>query len=192
MDTLAPISPAKPSPDLAVGHPGELAMRAKFPSPIDWTDDRIKGMMRNEISTGLAQFIGLQPFFFLATSSALGHCDASFKGREYTESGEPLPAALALSSTQVAFPDYSGNGLYNSLGNIAENPHVGMLFVDFEHQRRVRINGTAEILPMSQEFEKIWPLAQSVVLVTIEQAFGNCSARIPLMHIVPGSDRAQS
>jgi len=171
------------APDSYLGHPGELAMRSSFPSPIDWQEDNLRSMMKDQIPAGLAQFINVQPFFFLSTSSAGGHCDASFKGREYAATGEPLPAALVLSPRHVAFPDYAGNGLYNSLGNITENPHVGMLFVDFERQRRVRINGTAEIKPATDEFKSVWPLAQSVVLVTVEQAFGNCSARIPKMHM---------
>ncbi|MBB3148532.1 hypothetical protein FHS21_004980 [Phyllobacterium trifolii] len=179
-------------PDLALGHPGELAMRAIFPSPIDWKEENLKGMMRDSISVGFAAFINSQHFFFLATSSAKGHCDASFKAREYNAAGEPLPAVLVIDAQHVAFPDYAGNGLYNSLGNIAENPHVGMLFVDFEHQRRGRLNGKAEIVSASDELRRIWPMAQSVVLVTVEQAFGNCPARIPQMHMEQGSDRSKA
>ena len=43
------------------------------------------------------------------------------------------------------FPNYDGNGMYLSMGNAAENPHVGLLFIDFENQKRLRVNGIAEI-----------------------------------------------
>jgi len=144
--------------------------------------------MRPMISPGFARFIEALPFFFISTSNAEGHCDASFRGREYSMSGEPLPALRVLDDRHLEFPDFSGNGLYNSLGNILTNPHIGMLFMDFERQRRARLNGIAVVRDADSETRKIWPHAQASVLVTIEQAFGNCTARIPRMMMVPGSD----
>jgi hypothetical protein len=64
-----------------------------------------------------------------------------------------------------------------------------MLFMDFARQRRVRINGTATILEANEEIREVWPMAQGAVLVTVEQAYGNCSARIPRMDMVERSDR---
>jgi predicted pyridoxine 5'-phosphate oxidase superfamily flavin-nucleotide-binding protein len=80
----------------------------------------------------------------------------------------------------LLFPDYNGNGSFMSLGNLAVNPRVGMLFIDFEHQRRVRVNGRAEILD-DPDMVSRFPGAERIVSVTVEQAFPNCSRYIPRM-----------
>lgn len=166
-------------------------MRERFPSAYQGNEEGAAGIVRDRISPGLARFIEDQQFFFIATANLQGHCDASFRGREYSAFGEPLPAVLVIDEFHLAFPDYPGNGLYNSLGNIAANPHIGMLFIDFERQRRARVNGKAAILPINAEITKTWPLAQSVIVVKVEQAFGNCAARIPKFVVVPESDLSE-
>lgn len=176
-------------PDNPLGHPGEIEMRELLPSRLKWTDSGLKAMIHPVISPSLARFIEAQPFFFIATASIEGHCDASFRGREYDASGNALPAIRVASERELVFPDYAGNGLYNSLGNIRSNPHIGILFMDFERQRRARVNGRAEVQPAHPECRSIWPLAQAVVRVSVEQAFGNCAARIPRMTMMPESDR---
>ena len=52
-----------------------------------------------------------------------------------------------LDERTIAFPSWDGNGMYLSLGNAAENPHVGLLFVDFDGRKRLRLNGVASIDP---------------------------------------------
>ena len=48
--------------------------------------------------------------------------------------------------SELAFPDYDGNGMFKSLGNILVNPNVGLLFIDLhEKPRRLRVNGTATV-----------------------------------------------
>ncbi|EAU41864.1 predicted pyridoxamine 5'-phosphate oxidase [Fulvimarina pelagi HTCC2506] len=171
-------------PDNALGHAGELAMRDRYPTRYRWDENNLRAMMRPAITEPLARFIEAQPMFFIATASSDGHCDASFRGCETDSSGRPLPAIRVIGPNHLVFPDFSGNGLYNSLGNIAVNPHVGMLFIDFETQRRCRVNGIAKIERAGAEIKKVWPLAQAVVVVTVEQAFGNCQSRIPQMRFV--------
>ncbi|MER0236730.1 pyridoxamine 5'-phosphate oxidase family protein [Fulvimarina sp. MAC8] len=174
----------EPIPDNALGHSGELDMREWFPSRYHWHESNLRAMMRPAISEPLAHFIEEQSMFFIATSNAEGHCDSSFRGCEHDASGEPLPAVRVVDPHHLLFPDYSGNGLYNSLGNILVNPHIGMLFIDFENQRRARVNGKARIERASADIKAVWPLAQAVVVVTVEQAYGNCQARIPRMQYV--------
>ena len=175
-------------PDNPLGHEGELALRQQLPSHYRWDERNLPLMMRPSISASLARFIEAQPFFFIATASLEGHCDASFRGRNYAQ-GKPLPVLKIMDAQHLMFPDYAGNGLYNSLGNILTNPHIGMLFVDFEHQRRARVNGIATVTAVDEAVRHIWPQAQAAVVVTVEQAFGNCQARIPQMHMVTGSDQ---
>lgn len=168
-----------PLPERVSDHPGERVMRERLPSRFSWNEFSLPSMMRPSLSIGLARFIEQQPFFFIATADEQGHCDCSFRGREVTASGEPLPALKVMDARTLIFPDFSGNGLYNSLGNMVVNPHVGMLFVDFGRQARARVNGIARIMEASPEILAIWPLAQAAVQVEVEQAYGNCGARIP-------------
>ncbi len=171
-----------------ISHHGELEMRARFPSSYHWNEHNLSLMMAPTIPISLARFIEAQPFFFIATASNTGHCDASFRGRDYDASGKALPALRVIDERHLVFPDFSGNGLYNSLGNIVTNPHIGMLFVDFERQRRARVNGHAEIRIADDEIHSVWPQAQAAIFVTVQQAYGNCKARIPRLTIVPQSD----
>lgn len=160
-------------------------MRRRLPSRYDWDDAQLRQMIQSAISPALAAFIEAQPFFFIATADADGHCDASFRGREHSSDGTPQPALKVLDERRLMFPDYPGNGFYNTLGNISLNPHIGMLFVDFANQRRARLNGKAEVVAASPEVKALWPLAQAAVLVTVEQAYGNCRARVPRLRSVP-------
>ncbi|MDO5657784.1 MAG: pyridoxamine 5'-phosphate oxidase family protein [Paracoccus sp. (in: a-proteobacteria)] len=168
-------------------HGGEEEMRAMLPSRYHWNEDSLAAMMRPELSPAMARFIAAQPFFFIATADAGGACDASFRGRDYDASG-PLPALIVNDPRHIIFPDFEGNGLYNSLGNLRVNPQIGMLFIDFERQRRVRVNGTAGLRRPTPLDATIWPAAQAVIEVTVAQAYGNCSARIPRLRMVPDSD----
>jgi predicted pyridoxine 5'-phosphate oxidase superfamily flavin-nucleotide-binding protein len=121
-------------------------------------------------------FIERSPMFFLATADAEGHPDCSYKGG--------MPGFVrVLNSNTLAFPDYDGNGMFKSLGNILLNPHVGLLFIDFEHPDRMRVNGTATVHtddPLLSEY----PGAQLIVRVQAGQIFPNCPRYIHTMHIV--------
>lgn len=168
--------------DMPFGNPGEMEMRERLPSHYQWDENSITFMIRPEIAPSLAHFLEIQPFFFIATADEYGHCDASFRGTETApNSDELLPVCKVLNPKTLVFPDYSGNGLYNSLGNILRNPHIGMVFVDFSRISRARINGRASIKDPTAEILHIWPRAQAYVQVDVEQAYGNCPARIPRM-----------
>lgn len=171
------------------GHAGEVEMRSRLPSQYIWDEHSLDAMVQAHVAAPLARFIERQSFFFIATANRAGHCDSSFRGRELDASGRALPAILVLDPQHLLFPEFPGNGLYNSLGNIAENPHIGLLFVDFENRRRARVNGKAELMAATPEIRSVWPLAHAAVRVTVEQAYGNCSARIPkLVPVETGSD----
>jgi predicted pyridoxine 5'-phosphate oxidase superfamily flavin-nucleotide-binding protein len=121
-------------------------------------------------------FIARSPMFFLATADAEGRPDCSYKGG--------MPGFVrVLNATTLAFPDYDGNGMFKSLGNILVNPNVGMLFIDFEHPGRMRINGTATVHhddPLLPEY----PGAQLIIRIQAEQIFPNCPRYIHTMQIV--------
>lgn len=110
-------------------------------------------------------------FFFLATSNARGQCDCSFKG------GGP-GLVRVLDARTLAFPDFDGNDLYMSLGNILENPRVGLLFIDFADGGRLRVNGRAAIHDDGPA-RALFPPAPRVVVVAIDEVTPNCPAFVP-------------
>jgi predicted pyridoxine 5'-phosphate oxidase superfamily flavin-nucleotide-binding protein len=126
-------------------------------------------------------FIEAQPMFFLATADADGHPQCSFKG------GAP-GFVRVLGSDELCFPNYDGNGMYLSMGNLAENPRVGLLFIDFtgEPPSRLRVNGTASIVD-DDPLLASYPGAQFVVRVRASAVFPNCPRYIPRLEMVEPS-----
>ena len=126
-------------------------------------------------------FIERQDMFFLATADEHGHPQCSYKG------GDPGFVKVADEHT-VAFPNYDGNGMYLSMGNVLVNPHVGLLFIDFTAKRptRLRLNGVASI-DEDDPLKPDWPGAQFVVRVTATEVFPNCPRYIHRMQLVERS-----
>jgi predicted pyridoxine 5'-phosphate oxidase superfamily flavin-nucleotide-binding protein len=120
-------------------------------------------------------FIARCPMFFIATADAEGRPDCSYKGG--------LPGFVrVIDDTTLAFPDYDGNGMYRTWGNVLVNPRVGLLFVDFENPKRIRVNGAASVSaddPLLPAFEG----AAFVVRVTAESIFPNCPRYIHRMQV---------
>jgi uncharacterized protein len=144
--------------------------------------DRIEQVkVHDTITAGDRAFIERMDMFFLATADAEGHPQCSYKG------GDPGFAAV-LDERTVAFPNYDGNGMYLSAGNLSVNPHVGLLFVDFSGTppRRLRLNGTASVEPGDPLLAR-YPGAQFVVRVRAAQVFPNCPRYIHRMQLVERS-----
>jgi predicted pyridoxine 5'-phosphate oxidase superfamily flavin-nucleotide-binding protein len=111
-------------------------------------------------------FIERRDMLFLATADAQGRPQCSYKG------GAP-GFVRVLDEHTIAFPNYDGNGMFLSAGNALENPHVGVLFIDFEERKRLRLNGVAEHLaehPLLAE----WPEAQFLWCIRATEVFPNC------------------
>jgi predicted pyridoxine 5'-phosphate oxidase superfamily flavin-nucleotide-binding protein len=124
-------------------------------------------------------FIEARDMFFLATADAEGRPNCSYKG------GEP-GFVRVLDEQTVAFPSYDGNGMYLSAGNTLVNPQVGLLFIDFEGQSRLRLNGRASIDPRDPLLAE-YPGAQLVVRVRVRELFGNCPRYIHRYRLVERS-----
>jgi predicted pyridoxine 5'-phosphate oxidase superfamily flavin-nucleotide-binding protein len=117
--------------------------------------------------------------FFLATADAAGWPDCSYKGG--------LPGFVrVLDAHTLAFPDYDGNGMFRSLGNLLVNPHVGLLFVDFTQPNRLRVSGTAAV-HLDDPLLPTFPGAQAVVRVSVARVFPNCPRYIHKMERVESS-----
>ena len=119
--------------------------------------------------------------FFIATADADGRPQCSYKG------GDP-GLVRVLDERSLAFPNYDGNGMYLSMGNLLVNPEVGLLFIDFRAERptRLRVNGTAAVVD-DPGVVGLWPEAQFAVRVAVREVFPNCPRYIHRMELVERS-----
>ena len=140
---------------------------------------------RDRFTDADAKFIGAQSFFFLASADGEGRPDCSFKGG-------PPGFARVMAPDLLVFPDYDGNGMFKSLGNILANPHVGLLFIAMgEAPARLRVNGRAEVVRDGPALAAM-PGAQLLVRVTPSDIFPNCPRYIPdLAQGAPAADAAR-
>jgi len=138
--------------------------------------DRLEQVIVHDVFTdGDRDIIESAPMFFLATADEHGQPDCSYKGG--------LPGFVrVVDEHTLAFPNYDGNGMYRSMGNILKNPQVGMLFINFEDTNRMRVNGEATLHrddPLMKEFEG----AQFIVRVRAKHIFPNCPRYIHRMEM---------
>jgi predicted pyridoxine 5'-phosphate oxidase superfamily flavin-nucleotide-binding protein len=125
-------------------------------------------------------FIESVIYFFISTADADGRPDCSFKG------GSP-GFVRVIGPSELAFPDYDGNGMFKSLGNLLVNANVGLLFIDLhDRPRRLRVNGTATV---SREDPLVSDTvgAQMIVRVQVRAIFPNCPRYIPKMQLIEPS-----
>jgi uncharacterized protein len=125
------------------------------------------------------EFIERLDMFFLATVDATGQPTCSYKG------GDP-GFVTVLDDTTLAFPNYDGNGMYLSMGNLVETQAVGILFIDFDGQRRMRVDGTAR-LSIEDPLMAHHPEAQFIVRVEATRIYPNCPRYIHKLQLVQRS-----
>jgi len=143
--------------------------------------------MLDFLNPAMCEFISRQEMVFIATSDSKGECDCSFR------SGLP-GFAQVLNEKTLIFPEYRGNGVYSSLGNILENPHIGMVFIDFTGDSiGLHVNGKARVIEIEQILmEDHWAellknttpglkglMPERWVSVDVDEAYIHCSKHIP-------------
>lgn len=152
-------------------HNGNRELQSMFGSAA-LADRLVERLRRSEFTDSDKTFIESLEFFFLATSNPVGQPDCSFKGG-------PPGFARVVRPDLLVWPDYDGNGMFKSLGNIAINPSVGLLFMRMgDTPSRLRANGRAEIVfddPLMAEFAG----AQALIRFTPIDIFPNCPRYIP-------------
>lgn len=122
------------------------------------------------------EFIESLPFFFIATCGADGRLQCNFKG------GGPGILYVA-DETTLYYPEFPGNDLMLSVGNMIANPHIGILALSFSEQRRLKINGRVTLeQPAGHVLQARWPDARVLVRIAVEQVIRNCSRRIPKLY----------
>jgi hypothetical protein len=166
-----------------VYHPGNRQLQDRFDTR-RIADRLVEVLHRTRFSDEDRAFIENRACFFLATADTQGRPDCSYKGgRE--------GFVRVVDDSILVFPSYDGNGMFRSLGNIAVNPGVGLLFIDFESPRRLRVNGVATIDPQDPllgDFEG----AQLLIRVQAEHIFPNCPRYIHRMAVQQLSEYAPS
>ena len=178
------------------GSAGEHVLQEKL-----GTTKRANAFYDNQVLDHLTplmrEFIERMTMAFIATSDAHGECDSSFRAG-------PPGFVRVLDEKTVIWPEYKGNGVMASMGNISENGYVGLLFVDFfETQVGLHVNGSATIVENSavEAFSALFarlPFATGLatsddvkktperwVVVSIDEAYIHCSKHIPMLRHAP-------
>jgi predicted pyridoxine 5'-phosphate oxidase superfamily flavin-nucleotide-binding protein len=160
-------------------HDGNRRLQDQFNSRR--ISDRLEEKLtHSQFTEGDKTIVENAPYFFLATADAEGRPDCSFKGG--------MPGFVrVVGPSELAFPDYDGNGMFKSLGNILVNPNVSRLFIAMHGKpMRLRLNGTAAVSdrdPLVAETVG----AQLIVRVIARAIFPNCPRYIPTMKLVEPS-----
>lgn len=170
----------------APGSDGEHVVQERWDA-VDRARTFYDRQMLDHLNEQMCEFIARQEMVFLATSDARGECDSSFRA------GEP-GFVVVLDPKTLVYPELRGNGVYASLGNLAENPHVALMFVDFfEDLIGLHVNGRATVVEHEQMLadERVTiPLLEVLtrqggrrperwVEVEVEEAYIHCSKHIP-------------
>jgi uncharacterized protein len=136
----------------------------------------------------MREFIERQEMMFIATADARGECDSSFRAG-------PPGFIRVLDEHTLVYPEYRGNGVMASLGNISENGHIGLLMIDFFRDIiGLHINGRARIiedthmrllrpdLPMDTVAGR---RPERWIVVSVVEAYIHCSKHIPRLAPIP-------
>jgi predicted pyridoxine 5'-phosphate oxidase superfamily flavin-nucleotide-binding protein len=134
------------------------------------------------LTPSMREFIGRMEMAFIATSDAAGECDCSFRAG-------PPGFFRVIDDRTIAYPEYRGNGVMASLGNMLQNPQIGLLFVDFERDLiGLHVNGDARVLTPA-DMRVIEPdlpdpghpgrRPEHWVEVYVTEAYVHCSKHIP-------------
>ena len=159
-------------------HQGNLQLQDRFGTRK--LAERLAGRATEALEAGQREMIENANMFFLATCDERGLPTVSYKG------GDPGFVRVVDDQT-IAFPNYDGNGKYQSMGNLLQNSNVGILFIDFEGQLRLRLQGKALIDdndPLMAEYHE----AQFVVRVKITEVYRNCPRYIHKQKFVESSE----
>lgn len=141
----------------------------------------LKNMQQEKIGPDAARFLESLDYFFFATSNREGSTNVNFKG---AKGGKRL--IKVLDEKRLIFPDYKGNGIFHGIGDIASNPNVGLLCIDFSRDRRLKISGTAEVIDDPERiagYREVFGSAgiERLIEVTVHYLIPNCSRQLSVV-----------
>ncbi len=125
----------------------------------------------------LKPWLEAQPFFVLGSASSAGDCDSSYRGRQVEGGAEPL--LRVTGDARLVFPDYPGNNLLNTIGNLLQHPQIALLFVDFADQSTVLLQGSAQLAGP----DPAWPRAPRTIAVEVAQVLRAPVAGLPHLEL---------
>lgn len=139
--------------------------------------------VRSDLSEKMQAMIRSQEMVFIATADSAGNCDCS------PRFGAPGFVEI-INPGRLAYPEFRGNGVFASMGNISENPHIGLVFVDFfETTVGLHVNGRAQICSPEEApsdlSTRIYTdrndksLLERWLLIDIDEAYIHCSKHVP-------------
>ena len=166
------------------GSQGELELQKKY-NTSNSANSFYNSQMFDLLNPEMQKFIEDQEMVFLSTADSKGECDASFRAG-------PKSFIKVLDNKTLAFPEFKGNGVMASLGNISENPQIGLMFIDFcKSSIGLHVNGKAKIITEKEAGQLVNPLDKAEagkdgqhktklwIEVKVEEAFIHCSKHIP-------------
>jgi predicted pyridoxine 5'-phosphate oxidase superfamily flavin-nucleotide-binding protein len=130
------------------------------------------------ITPDLRAFLADRDSCYLATANVLGQPYIQHRGG-------PPGFVRVIDDRTLGFADYSGNRQYISIGNLAENPRAFLFFMDYAHQQRIKVWGTARFVEGDDALvDKLMPTdydakPERVLLFHIEAWDANCPQHIP-------------
>ncbi len=130
----------------------------------------VKAIVRDALEDYHIEYIESRDYFFLSTVTAQGEPTVSYKGG-------PVGFVRHLGDGKLVFPNYDGNGMWLSMGNIDETARIGMLFMDFETPWRIRVQGDAKI-SKDPRLMAHFPGCNMVAVVDVTRVFQNCARMI--------------
>jgi len=169
------------------GSDGEHVLQQKY-GTTERAERFYEQQVLDHLNPRMREFIGRQEMMFVATADSRGECDNTFRAG-------PPGFVYVINEHWLAWPEYRGNGVMASLGNISENPHVGLIFVDFFRDIiGLHVNGSARIVEHEQMRADVPQLPvdpvpgrrpERWVLVRVEEAYIHCAKHIPRLYKVP-------
>ncbi|MEM9089297.1 MAG: pyridoxamine 5'-phosphate oxidase family protein [Cyanobacteria bacterium P01_F01_bin.53] len=112
------------------------------------------------------ELIETRDMFFISSVDEEGRPTVSYKGGD-------VGFIRVIDDQTLAYPGYDGNGMFLTSGNITANNNVGLLFIDFENPRRLRMHGMAAVDahdPLLAEYVD----AKYIIRITVRNLFINC------------------
>ena len=181
-DRATHADPTDPRPERP-GSAGEHALQESLGATAR-ADRFYSDQMCDRLVPSMQEFISGMTMAFVATADAHGECDSTLRAG-------PPGFLRVLDDRHVAWPEYRGNGVMASMGNISENPHVGLMMVDFTDELiGLHVNGAARLVtdaelrgehPDLPEEGTPGRRAEMWVEVTVEEAYIHCRKHIPRM-----------